>query len=430
MTDSGKATWLAAGSHFLCHSYMSLLPALLVVVAGDNDLSFTTLGLVANVGYFLYGLGGIPAGLLADRIGSKRMLTLGVYGMSGAALLVGVAPGAMGFMASYALLGLAASIHHPAGLSLIARRVAVKGRALGLHGVLGNLGLFLAPLAASFLFWLSGTWRTAYIACGLLGLGFAFFLGRSRMAGEADLDWGTVASLPRQLVAGRASRTGQPAGELPLRPATAGISAALLLLLAGSVLSGFIFRGSLTFFPALFAREVHAIASQEQPVVAAGMLTTAVLSLGLVGAWLGGWVNDKLRYPELYPAVVFAIVTPALYLVGRASDSPLIAASALFSLVYYTWQPSQNYLIAKYTRHGSHGAGFGVSFFLLFGMGSLATTVGGYVADRHGVDRIYTLMAGIGLVAFVVAVLVWVARAAELRLPWRQGRSAQTVPGP
>ncbi|MFN2367866.1 MAG: MFS transporter, partial [Desulfurivibrionaceae bacterium] len=169
-----KLTWLASFSHFITHGYMTLLPAVLIVITAEHSLSFTEIGIIANIGYFLYGLGSFPAGYLSDKFGSKRMLTVGVAGMAVSSILVGLTPGAAAFAVTYAMLGIFASIHHPAGLSLIARRVNTRrGKALGLHGVMGNVGLFMTPLVASYGVKFFGTWRAAYIIYGLLGLVFA-----------------------------------------------------------------------------------------------------------------------------------------------------------------------------------------------------------------------------------------------------------------
>ncbi len=408
MTNERKVTWLVSFSHFITHGYMTLLPALLVVITAEHSMSFLDIGLIANVGYFLYGLGAFPAGWLADRFGSKRVLTAGVLGMAASSLLVGLSPGAVGFAVTYALLGTFASIHHPAGLSLIARRVREKkGQALGVHGVLGNVGLFLSPLTAAACVWFTGTWRSAYIIYGVVGLIFFVVLARARIADEADLRFGDLVRGRRRPVPAAAGEKNEPAEVL--------IPVALLLLYVGSILSGFIFRGSLTFFPALLQRNVLAIASHDEPVVVAGFVTTAILSLGLVGAWFGGWINDRLRRPEFLPAVVFALAAPALYGLYRLEDTRLLAVGAFYSLVYYAWQPAQNFLIAKYTRDASHGKGFGVNFFLIFGIGSVATATGGYFVDTWGVDYFYGFMAIIALAALVAAVAVYFVRPYRLR---------------
>jgi len=417
-----RVIWLASGSHFVTHGFMTLFSAVMVVIAGENSMSFMAIGMIANVGYFLYGLGGIPAGYLADRYGAKQVLTIGVFGMSISSLLVGLSFGTWPFAVSYALLGLFCSIHHPAGLSFIARGVGSRrGKAMGIHGVLGNLGMFLAPMTAAGSIWLFHSWRSAYLASGAAGLVFGVILHLTKVPGELDFSFKAMAQGRLQKAAAASGRNDQDPA--PVKGDSTGIlPIALIFLFLGSILSGFIFRGSLTFFPALFRQEVRFITNSDQPVVMAGYLTTAILFFGLIGAWFGGYINDKIKRPELFPAVVFIVVTPLFYLISRYSDSKLIAISCVFSLVYYSWQPCQNYLVAKYTKRAFHGMGFGINFFLLFGLGSIATSVGGYVTDQFGVDRFYGLMAIISAVAMLVALAVYFTKNYQILFSRIQGR--------
>ncbi|MFW8602106.1 MFS transporter [Desulfobacterota bacterium M19] len=413
MTDEHKVVLLASCSHFITHSFMTIFPAVMVVIAGENSMSFMDIGIIANIGYFLYGLGSFPAGWLADRFGSKRVLTVGVIGMALSSLLVGMSQGLMWFAFSYAFLGMFASIHHPAGLSLIARRVTVnKGKALGIHGVMGNVGLFLTPLFAASCIWLFNSWRSAYIIYGIIGLGFALFLYKARIPEEVDFSFRQTFKRPKGHKAAKGEKAGAGDGFVL-------IPISLLVLFLVSTLSGFIFRGSLTFFPALFRQEVHFITNNDHPVVMAGYLTTAVLSMGLIGAWFGGYINDKLKKPELFPAFIFLCVAPLLYFISQNSNTPLIVYAALFSLIYYAWQPAQNYLIAKYTRKASHGMGFGVNFFLIFGLGSVATSSGGYVTDNYGVDVFYWIMSFVAAAGLLAALMVYFSRRLSLRVACR-----------
>lgn len=414
-----KVIGLVGFSHFMTHSYMSILPAVLLAITAERGLSFTAIGLITNVGYFLYGLGSFPAGYLSDRIGSKRVLTVGLGGMALSSILVGLSQGLLAFAVSYALLGLFASIHHPAGLSLIARRVENRrGKAMGLHGVLGNVGMMLAPLVASLGLMFFRTWRAAYLIYGCIGLLSALISYRSRIDQEADLDWRSLYRWPELLRKFGRAGAGQGA-DVSAPPPKSVFPLSLFLLFGGAVLSGFIFRGSLTFFPALLQREIYFINSSDEPAVLAGTITTMVLSLGLIGAWFGGWINDKIKRPELVPIVIFVVIAPVLFLIGKLSDSKLLAMSCLFSLIYYAWQPSHNYLISRYTRRASHGVGFGINFFLLFGVGSVATAIGGYVADEYSVDRFYLVMAVIAALALAVASGVYLLRRWSVEFPFK-----------
>ncbi|MDP2105662.1 MAG: MFS transporter, partial [Desulfobulbaceae bacterium] len=287
-SDEMRVIWLTSGSHFMTHGFMTLFSAVMVVIAGENSMSFMEIGVIANVGYFLYGLGGIPAGYMADRFGAKQVLTVGVLGMSISSIMVGMSYGMWPFAVSYALLGLFASIHHPAGLSFIARGVGSRrGKAMGIHGVFGNLGLFLAPMAGAGCIWLFSSWRAPYLVYGVMGLIFGLILHRAEVPGEANL---SLSAMVRR-------RSGKERGESVIAASPKGTSGegslvpvALILLLVGSVLSGFIFRGSLTFLPALLRQEVRFVTNHDFPVVMAGYLTTGVLSFGLIGAWFGGYI--------------------------------------------------------------------------------------------------------------------------------------------
>ena len=424
MDEQQKVTWLASASHFITNGYMTLFPAVMVIIAAENSMSFLDIGIIANIGYFLYGLGAFPAGYLSDKYGSKRMMTIGIFGMAISSVFVGISSEAWSFGVSYAILGCFASIHHPAGLSLIARRVTIKkGKALGVHGVMGNVGLFFTPLFSALCLTLFDSWRSAYIIYGIAGVGFALLLYFARVPDEADFSF---KGLFRK-VTGKGQRrifqekkVDQKGVELeteeaPVKAIFYVIPISLLVLFLVSVLSGFIFRGSLTFFPTLFKEEIRFITNHDESVVMAGYLTTAILSLGLAGAWFGGYINDKLKRPEFFPAYVFICVAPLLYLISRSSDNSLIVAASLFSLIYYAWQPAQNYLIAKYTRKASHGMGFGVNFFLIFGLGSIATATGGWVTDDYGVDLFYLIMSGVAAVTIVAALSVYFVRHYSLR---------------
>ncbi len=413
-SNERKIAWFASISHFFTHGYMTLLPAVFVVLAGDQSLGFFALGAIVNIGYFLFGFGSIPSGILSDEIGPKRMLTIGLFGMATSSILVGLSPNSVAFAISYALLGLSASIYHPSGLSLIAKHIKKKGKALGLHGVMGNIGLSLAPFFAGLMVMLFDTWRAPYLSFGLIGLIFTVILHSRRIEGEEETSFKKIFSLiahktvkPLFGSSGIVSRRERKEkGEDRLQTETASIPVALLLLYTGSVLFGFIYRGSLTFFPALFQEGVQFVESSKEPVALAGLVTTLVLSTGMIGQWFGGYLSDKFRKPEIGHVIIYLIIIPAVYLVSRMTDSWLIALSAVFSIVFYGWQPLQNALIAKYTTKQSHGKGYGMNFFLIMGIGSIATAVGGYIADNQGVDKVYLLLAGMSLIALLISLTI------------------------
>ncbi len=399
--EEKKVIWLASAAHFLTHGYMTLLPAVLVVLTGIEGLSFFEIGVIGTAGYMLYGVGSIPAGILTDKLGAKKMLSLGVLCMAVTSILVGISPVGWFFAIAYALFGLAASIYHPAGLSLIARHIEKKGRALGIHGVMGNLGITIAPLFAVLMVMVFDTWRAAYIVFGLIGIGFSYIMMKIEVENEPELSLASIGDIFNF----RKVRTAEPDQKEDKK---INIPVALLLLYVGCMLFGFIYRGSITYFPTLFQQEIDYISAQlpPKPTVLAGLLTSIVLSFGMIGLWISGHITDKVKRPEVVQIGVFVLIIPLLYMISKSADMSVVIYSAVFSLVFFGWQPIQNSLIAKYTTRGSHGIGYGINFFLIMGVGSIATAAGGYFTDEHGAYSVYSMLAIIAVIAVVVAICV------------------------
>ena len=69
-----RAAWTATGLHGLVHALMLIFPQVIVDLRRDLGCSLFELSRAANIGYFAFGLGALPAGWLADRLGSRRVL--------------------------------------------------------------------------------------------------------------------------------------------------------------------------------------------------------------------------------------------------------------------------------------------------------------------------------------------------------------------
>ncbi|MCA9825983.1 MAG: hypothetical protein KC479_11220, partial [Dehalococcoidia bacterium] len=86
----------------------------------------------------------------------------------------------------------------------------------------------------------------------------------------------------------------------------------------------------------------------------------------------------------------------------------LLIFTATFVIANFGQQPIINGLIADYAPEGAGGRAFGLSFFLVFGVGSMAGTICGVVANAQGTSAAFGLLAavsaGIGLVAVMLTV--------------------------
>jgi MFS family permease len=358
-------------AHGASHGFVLVLPAVLVALRAEFHASFTTLGTVATVSSMLYGLGALPAGLLADRVGAPVLLRVFAGGSAICCGLAAVAPGIWWLAAALALLGAAGALYHPSGLAEVTLNAPGGGREIGIHGGFGNGGTALAPLVAGAVA-AAWTWRASY---GLAALAAVVLL--VALARQVPLD----RQLPPQTQAG---------------PGSVG-RAALAVVMFLAVAEGFVFQGFVTFLPAFLAEVGGA---GRAAAAKGGVLAAAVLLLGVPGQLLGGRLAGTdsrrlaVRYACLYAGAVLAGLS-----VRAAGPTVLgVALAGLFSLLIFLGQPITNQLVARSTRAGRRGAAYGTYFSLSFGVGALAGSAGGIVADRSGPAAVFGFL---GLVAVV-----------------------------
>ena len=373
VTGGGRQVRLGTiyAAHGASHGFVLVLPAVLVALRGEFGASFTTLGTVATVSTMLYGLGALPAGLLADRVGAPVLLRVFAAASAACCLLAAVAPGIWWLAGALALLGAAGALYHPSGLAEVTLNAPGGGREIGIHGGFGNGGTALAPLVAGAVA-VAWTWRASY---GLAAVAAAVLL--VALARQVPLD----RQLPPQAEAG---------------PGSVG-RAALAVVMFLAVAEGFVFQGFVTFLPAFLA-EVGGVG--QAAAAKGGVLAGAVLLLGVPGQLLGGRLAGTdprrlaVRYACLYGGAVLAGLS-----VRAAGPTPLgVALAGLFSLLIFLGQPITNQLVARSTRAGRRGAAYGTYFSLSFGVGALAGSAGGIVADRSGLAAVFGFL---GLVAVV-----------------------------
>jgi MFS family permease len=357
-------------AHGASHGFVLVLPAVLVALREEFGASFTTLGTVATVSTMLYGLGALPGGLLADRVGAPALLRA-FAGLSAACcVLAAVAPGIWWLAAALALLGAAGALYHPSGLAEVTLNAPGGGRELGAHGGWGNAGTALAPLLAGAIA-AAWSWRASYGLAALAAVVLLLALVRG-VPVDRRLP-------PQEAATGERSR---------------GALAVVMFLAAAE---GFVFQGFVIFLPAFLAQVGGGSGAS---AAKGGALSAAVLLLGVPGQLVGGRLASTtgrtlaLRYAGLYGAAV--LVGLAVRAAGASALGVVLAG--LFSLLIFFGQPITNQLVARSTRAGRRGTAYGTYFSLSFGIGALSGVAGGMVADRAGLAAVFGFL---GLVAIV-----------------------------
>ncbi len=153
----------------MSHHLVTALPVpLLPYIRDEFALDYTRAGFIISAFSVIYGVSQLPAGWLADRYGSRILLTIGIAGVGVTGLLVGISPNYVVLLVGLALMGILGGGYHPASANMISDSVAprTRGRALGFHMIGGSISYFLAPLVAAGIAVAWG-WRGPFIVLAI-----------------------------------------------------------------------------------------------------------------------------------------------------------------------------------------------------------------------------------------------------------------------
>jgi FSR family fosmidomycin resistance protein-like MFS transporter len=372
-------------AHAMVHIYEQSLPSVEQRIANDffpsnpaQGKEFT--GQLANVWRLMWGVGGVLAGWLVDRCGSRRMLALYLLGCAAAAALSASSVTRSELYTAMLLSGAFAAIYHPAGLTLISHETNPqnRARAQGIHGVFGSLGIGLAPLAVGIMFHLAFTWRQVYgvlVVPGVL-LGLVFVAQSIR----------------------RPDVTGTPQSHSDDRERVDWQSFCVLTLVASA--QGFTYSAVTSFLP----RYIHGGLNTVMPAASDSLsnyLTAAVLFIGCFGQYFAGRIG---RSTALESQLIWITSGSAPFLAWMAVAGgwgrPI--AAACWTLVHFMHQPIYNTLIAKYTPRHQRGMFYGISFAMGQGVGSFGAGFAGKFQSDALVYGVQAIIAGLGGLAGVV----------------------------
>ena len=164
---------------------------------------------------------------------------------------------------------------------------------------------------------------------------------------------------------------------------------------------GFSFGGFTTFMPTLFGSQTTGVFSLLPETLKAGFFTTLVFASGIIGQTIGGYVGDRYKRSFLLFWIII-LNFPFLIVMGYTSGWALLYSSMMLGVVYFLNQPVSNALLAELTPSSHRGLGYGISFFLSFGIGGLAPAIGGWITTNYSVEMVFPLMA-FSLIPAVIA---------------------------
>jgi ACS family hexuronate transporter-like MFS transporter len=173
--DAGRFRWLVLGVFVVSSAINYLdrqtLATLAPVLRVEFHLSNADYGLILTAFSITYAAAAPFTGLLIDRVGLNRGITLAVGFWSCAGIVTGFTRGLTGLVGCRAALGASEAAGIPGAGKAIHQYLRPAERALGnaVNQAGISLGMILAPPIATYLAVRAG-WREAFVITGMLGL--------------------------------------------------------------------------------------------------------------------------------------------------------------------------------------------------------------------------------------------------------------------
>lgn len=382
---SFRDVWLITLGHALTHWYPATFYLLLPIIGKELGLSYTQIGLVMTCQYVAGAIANVPGGILVDTVGRKGVLmALSLFWVGFPYLLMGFSRGYVMLLACVSLVGFGNSLWHPTAIPTLARRYPErKGLVLSLHGMGGNVGEALAPLAAGALLAVL-TWREVVILNVIPGLVVSLvllaFLGTLRMGSRS------------------AEKSGETERVQSLGDYFRGVPAlfrnrGLAMLTASSAFRSMTQNALLTFLPVYLAYEMG-----YSPVwVGAGMF--ALQAAGFAASPIAGHLSDIMgrRSVMMTSMGMTAVVLVFMALAGKSPA--FIVFIAILGFFLYAIRPVLQAWLLETTPRNMGGTSIGILFGAQSLGASVAPLVGGIIADRYGLIMTFWFLAGTIVVA-------------------------------
>ena len=358
--SAGLTLGFSSVGHFFAHLLMLLYPTVLLVLEGRWGMSYGELLSLSLGGFVLFGLGALPAGWLGDRWSAEGMMVIFFIGTGGAAIATGLTDGPVALVLGLAAIGLFGSIYHPVGTAWLVRNARNRGRALGVNGIAGSIGLAAAAFVAGALAQAIG-WRAAFILpgalCAMIG---AVLLCCMHGGGVA------VAASDRR-----------PEPEASRNDVIRTFVVLSLTMLADGTIS----QSITVALPKAFAAGLTGLT--DGGTLDAGGFVTLVFLVAATAQLAGGWLADRFAMKAVY-VLAWAAQVPLFVVAAQASNVPLLGAMVAVNYLGVLSVPAENALLARYSPPRWRATAFGAKFLLALGVSTIGVKLVAVIYDGAG----------------------------------------------
>lgn len=382
-----KDVWLITGGHLITHWYPATFYVLLPIIGKELGLSFTQIGLIISLQHLVGALTNLPGGMLVDAVGRKGyLMATSLFWVGFPYLLIAFLPPSYAtLLICISLVGIGNNLWHPTAIPTLANNYPDrKGLVLSVHGMGGNLGEALAPLAIGVLLTYM-SWRSALIINVIPGAVMAVLILVILGAFTMESNRGKNTNTPKR------SR-----GDYLREVASLLRNRGLMLIATSGMFRVATQTGLLTFLPVYLAYELG------YSPWATGMAMTLLQIMGFIAGPIGGHVSDIIGRKKVVMTsmagtalvilgIVFAGKTPVFILIVALLGFFLYATRAVFQA--WTLEQTPPHLAAT---------GIGINFSMQGVGAAFAPFMFGYIADQYSIYTAFYFLAGLVVIANIL----------------------------
>lgn len=367
--------WMRTGLLFLGHAvndgYGGFFAPLLPLLIERLDLSLALAGFLGTVRVLTNSVLQPSLGLFIDRARRPSLVVVGPLLTVGAMSLIGGVQTVTHLLLILLVAGIGTALFHPAAASLVtSARPARAGAMMALFSAGGTVGAGLAPIAIVAFTAAFSLERTPWLIVPGIALVAAFAIPLARTAPA------------------RSSEAQMPAIRTPLPPRLAILWMAIVLACLGAI--------AFSTFLAVLVTARGGSAWTGGAAVSAYLIGAAALE------FLAGSLSDRHgRKAVMMGSLVLA--TPVLLAFLYAPAALLLPLAALGGGLSLAYSPV-GIVAAHECAPGRRGLVSGLVMGLAWGVGGLALTPIGWLADHYGLIRVMTYVAFLPLAAAVVLI--------------------------
>ena len=378
MKSRARAVLAAACSiHFVHDGFSDILYVLLPIWATEFRLTFAQVGIIRTA--YSGGMAAfqIPAGLLAERWGERRLLAAGTAVTACGFIAAGAVGGFLSLLLVLLIAGLGSGVQHPLSSSLVSKAYETGPRraALGTYNFSGDLGKVAVPAAVALAAVAVG-WRTASAAYGVIGLvAAATILGVLSRLTRGMSEAVDHARSPEPVVAPSGWGIRDPRG--------------FQALTAIGIIDNATRTGFLTFLP-------FALIAKGSSVAGVGTALALLFAGGAVGKFACGLVAERLG---VIRTVVLTEAATALGILALI-PSPLPVALAILPLMGVALNGTSSVLygtVADLVTADRRSRAYGLYYTVTIMSSALAPSVYGLIGDVAGVPATLVVVSALVL---------------------------------